>query len=279
MSIPAPDRIEIKHWGRAVIPRFLAGTAILSRLLFAPELAAQVHPDSGQIVGRLLDGLTLAPVVAAEVTLITSPIEAPVEAPARSITDEEGRFLFFSVRPGSCRLEIEHLGYGTQWTTIDVARGRTIDVEVHVAPEPVLLEPLKVEVYPRSRRLEHEGFYTRKELGSGHVFTRAELDDWRGSLSQNLQMVPGVYRYPGDSALVQMLFPGHYGLSMCAPTVFVNGWQDPSAIGFLDAYDPSQLEGVEVYRAWWEVPGKYRIRLYPSRLECGVILLWLREGG
>ncbi len=274
MSIRAPDRIEQR--GRTVIHRLLASTAIATLLLLPPELAAQVHPDSGQIVGRLLDGLTLTPVVAAEVRLITSLIETP----ARSVTDEDGHFLFSSVRPGSCRLEIEHLGYGTQWTTFDVPRGGTIDVEVHVAPEPVLLEPLKVEVYPRSLRLEREGFYGRKELGFGHVFSRAELDDWRGSLSQNLQMVPGVYRYPGDpDAFVRMLFPGSYGLSMCAPAVFVNGWRDPSAISYLDAYHPSQLEGVEVYRAWWEVPGKYRIRLYPSRLECGVILLWLREGG
>jgi hypothetical protein len=257
-----------------MIPRLLSGTAIVS-LLLVPELTAQVHPDSGQIVGRLLDGLALTPVVAAQVTLTTSLIDAPV----RSITDEEGRFLFTSVRPGWCRLEIEHLGYGSQWTTVDVPRGGTIDVDVHLSPEPVRLEPLHVEVYPRSPRLEREGFYTRKQHGFGHVFSRAELGDWRGSLSQNLQMVPGVYRYPGDSALVRMLFPGSYGLSMCAPTVFVNGWPDPSAISFLDVYHPSQLEGVEVYRAWWEVPGKYRIRLYPSRLSCGVILLWLREGG
>ncbi|MGD2154546.1 MAG: carboxypeptidase regulatory-like domain-containing protein [Gemmatimonadales bacterium] len=266
----------IERWGRAAIPRLLRGAPIVLVLLLPTELTAQVHPDSGRIVGRLLDGVTLTPVVAAEVTLSCSLIDVP----ARNVTDEDGEFVFSSVRPGWCKLEIEHLGYGSQWTTVDVPRGGTIDVDVHIAPEPVRLEPLRVEVYPRSRRLEREGFYSRKELGSGHVFTRAELDDWRGSLSQNLQMVPGVYRYPGDpDALVRMLFPGHYGLSMCAPTVFVNGWQDPSAISFLDAYDPSQLEGVEVYRAWWEVPGKYRIRLYPSRLECGVILLWLREGG
>jgi hypothetical protein len=257
-----------------VIPRLLRGTPIVLVLFLPPELTAQVHPDSGRIVGRLLDGLTLTPVVAAEVRLTTTLIDTP----ARNITDEEGRFLFASVRPGSCRLEIEHLGYGVQWTTVDVPRGGTIDVEVHMAPEPVLLEPLEVVVHARSRLLEREGFYRRKELGFGYVFTRAELDDWRGSLSQNLQMVPGVYGYPGDSALVRMLFPGHYGLGMCAPTVFVNGWRDPSAISFLDVYHPSTLEGVEVYRAPWEVPGKYRVRMYPSRLACGVILLWVRYG-
>jgi hypothetical protein len=274
MSKTAPDRIAQNR--RALIRRTLRAAAILSLPLFPPELAAQVHPDSGRIVGRLRDGLTLTPVVAAEVTLITSLIAVPV----RSLTDEEGRFLFSSVRPGSCRLEIEHLGYGTQWTTFDVPRGGTIDVEVRVAPQPVRLEPLLVEVYPRSPRLEREGFYSRKKLGFGHVFSRAELDDWRGSLSQNLQMVPGVYRYPGDTAaVVRMLaHPGPYGVSRCAPTVFVNGWRDPSVISVLDVYHPSQLEGVEVYRAWWEVPGKYRIRLYPSRLSCGVILLWLRDG-
>jgi hypothetical protein len=261
-----------KRWGNAVIPRLLRGTPIVLVLFLPPELTAQVHPDSGRIVGRLLDGLTLTPVVAAEVRLTTNLIDTPV----RNITDEEGRFLFISVRPGSCRLEIEHLGYGIQSATVDVPRGGTLDVEVHLAPEPVRLEPLEVVVHRRSRWLERQGFYRRKELGFGHVFGRAELDDWRGSLSLNLQRVPGVYRYPGDSAVIRMLFPGHYGLGMCAPTVFVNGWPDPLVISYLDVYHASELEGVEVYRAPWEVPGKYRVLLYPSRLTCGVILLWVR---
>jgi hypothetical protein len=252
----------------------LGCTAIVSVVLLPAELRAQAHPDSGRVVGRLLDGLTLTPVVAAEVRLTTSLLEAPV----RNLTDEEGRFLFSSVRPGSCRLEIEHLGYGIQWTTVDVPQGRTIDVEVHVAPEPVLLEPLQVVVHTRSRRLERTGFYRRKESGFGHVFGPAELDDWRGSLSANLQRVPGVYHHPGDDAVIRMLFPGHYGLRMCAPYVFVNGWPDPVVISHLDTFHPSALEGVEVYRTLWEVPGKYRVRISPTRLTCGVILLWVREG-
>ncbi len=259
--------------GSVMIPRFLGGALTVLVLLLPPELDAQVHPDSGRIVGRLLDELTLTPVVAAEITLITSLLEVPV----RNLTDEDGRFLFSSVRPGWCRLEIEHLGYGTQWTTVDVPRGRTIDVEVHVAPEPVLLEPLEVVVHTRSRRLERVGFYRRKEFGFGHVFGPAELDDWRGSLSSNLQRVPGLYHFPGDSALIRMLFPGHYGLGICAPYVFVNGWPDPVVISHIDVFHPSTLEGVEVYRAPWEVPGKYRARISPTRLTCGVILLWVRE--
>jgi hypothetical protein len=256
-----------------VIPRLLTCTAIVSTLLLPLELTAQVHPDSGQIVGRLLDGLTLTPVVAAEVRLITTLIEVP----ARRVTDEEGRFLFSGVRPGWCRLEIQHLGYGNQWTTVDVPRGGTIDVEVHVAPEPVRLEPLRVEVHLRSERLERIGFYRRKQFGSGHVFGPAELDGWRGSLTSNLEMVPGLQR--SVDGTIRMLFPGAYGLGMCVPTVFVNNWPDPVVVKHLDMYDPRGLEAVEVYRAPWEVPGKYRIRLYPSRLSCGVILLWVGGEG
>lgn len=271
MSKPAPDRIEQR--GRAAIHRLVAGTAIATLLLLPPELAAQVHPDSGRIVGRLLDGLTLTPVVAAEVTLITSLIEAPV----RTLTDDEGLFLFASVRPGWCRLEFEYLGYGNQWTTVDVPLGGTIDVEVHLTPEPVRLEPLRVQVELRSERLERIGFYTRKRFGSGHVFGPAELDDWRGSLTSNLEMVPGLQR--SVDGTIRMLFPGAYGLGMCVPIVFVNGWPDPAVVSYLDIYDPRGLEAVEVYRAPWEIPGKYRIRMYPSRPSCGVILLWLRDRG
>jgi hypothetical protein len=258
-----------------VVVRLLGGTALVSLLLVPPELAAQVPSDSGRIVGHLVDAVTLAPVAAAEVKLVTSLIETPV----RDVTDDEGRFVFPSVRPGSCKLEIEQLAYGTQWTTVDVPRGETIDVEVQVAPQPVLLEPLKVEVYPRSLRLEREGFYRRRDTGFGYVFGPAELGHWRGSLTQNLQMVPGVYRSIGDVPKIKMLFPGAYKLSWCVPTIFVNGWPDPVAIESLDAYQPSMLEGVEVYRTWWDIPGKYKILLYPSRLDCGVVLLWLRGEG
>ncbi len=278
MSVPGPGWMV--RWGGAVIPRLLRGTVILLALLLPAELTAQVHPDSGRIVGRLLDGLTLTPVIAAEVRLITSLNDVPV----RNLTDDEGRFLFSSLRPGSCRLEIEHLGYGIQSTTVEVPRGGTIDVEVRVAPEPVRLEPLEVVVHTRSRWLEREGFYRRKEFGFGHVFGPLELDDWRGSLTSNLEeRIPGLrHHYVADDtidATILMLFPGPYKLKekICVPTVFVNGWPDPVIVQNLDVYHASALEGVEVYRTALEVPGKYRVRLYPTRLDCGVILLWVRD--
>lgn len=259
--------------------RLVRGTVVVSVLLLPPELTAQVHPDSGRIVGRLLDGLTLTPVVAAEVRLITSLNDVPV----RNLTDDEGRFLFSSLRPGSCRLEIEHLGYGIQSTTVEVPPGATVDVEVHVAPEPVRLEPLEVVVHTRSRWLEREGFYRRKELGFRNtIFGPLELDDWRGSLTSNLvERIPGLRHHcvAGDTidATILMLFPGPYRLGMCVPTVFVNGWPDPVLVENLDVYQARELEGVEVYRLPLEVPGKYRVRIYPTRLTCGVILLWVRD--
>jgi hypothetical protein len=146
----------------------------------------------------------------------------------------------------------------------------------------VLLEPLKVVVRARLRSLEREGFYRRLEFGFGHLFGPADLDDWRGSLTSNLvERIPGLQHYADGT--IRMLFPlnapalSTVGLTWCVPTVFVNGLPDPVVVGHLNTYHPSALEGVEVYRTLLEVPGKYRVRMYPSRLKCGVILLWVRD--
>ena len=52
-------------------------------------------------------------------------------------TDLQGDFFFSDVEPGSYRIQIEHLSYGSVVDTVHLVAGRPLDVRFSLAPEPI----------------------------------------------------------------------------------------------------------------------------------------------
>lgn len=80
---------------------------------------------------------------------------ASVVLPARQerfVTDAEGRFSLDGVCPGSVEISVSHLSYGTTTLVREPTPGRPLVIEL--APRPIALEGLTVEVETVIRELE-----------------------------------------------------------------------------------------------------------------------------
>jgi hypothetical protein len=251
---------------------------MLCLLAFPPGvLAAQTN---GAIEGRVLDGMTEAPVTAVLVELL-GVSDQPV---SRATTDDAGHFSLASLRPGRYRLRATRVGYAQALTAaVELAAGDTLNVIVRLTVEPVLLPAL--EVVERSRRIDTDPvlgpFYHRLEqrLG-GYFITREEIDQRRASqvtdlLQASRAIVLGRPGFPGRAILITRTGRG------CAPMVYLDGIPltrsptDPAdAFDAVNMVHPSSVDGIEIYRGVASLPAEFG----GSTGSCGVVAIWTRRG-
>lgn len=230
---------------------------VLALLAFdAPGLAAQ------RVEGQLLDAETAAPVAGATVTLLAENGRAVRSA----LSDNAGRFALEAPAPGVYRLRAARLGYRpATGAPIDLAAGATLPVELRLSTRAVVIEPLTVTGEARSRRLESQGFYERKERFGPDGLKSALFLEQEDIERHNPFSVLDVFKQdmPG-------VFYGRNGLTMrrgCRPALFVNGWRTAA----LDVASPRSLAGIEVYTGL-AIPARYLL----DANGCGVILLWTK---
>jgi len=114
------------------------GTVLLLAL-FPITLVGQ---ESGTIQGRVTDVQTARPLV----TALVQATNSDGRVVASAITNLEGRYLI-SLQPGSYRLSVAALGYGSQpGATIQVAGGSAATVDFQIAPQAFELAPIVVSV-------------------------------------------------------------------------------------------------------------------------------------
>jgi hypothetical protein len=89
----------------------------------------------------------------------------------RTLTNAQGRFAINSLTPGVVVLRFARLGYSPRTATVIVQPGRTVEVAVTMAIQPLELAAIDVSV--RSRTLEQNGFYQRFDGVSVHNFHRS----------------------------------------------------------------------------------------------------------
>ncbi|RMH22742.1 MAG: hypothetical protein D6701_01140 [Gemmatimonadetes bacterium] len=227
---------------------------------------------SGRIVGRVVDYDTGRPVEAAEVKL---------DAGLRTVlTGQDGRFMLDDVPRGRHLLSIDHLAYGTVSDTVVVAF-ETLEIDAQLSQRAIEIEGLTVSV--RSRALEINGFYQRREEGLGAYITRADIERAaHTSINDVLATVPGVRLIPRRGGTGEMDIVLR---QRCRPIYVVDGQVMPP-VGFrIQDLVPRDIEGIEIYRSELEIPPQYRrprrdlstFGVVPTvSTPCGAVLIWTR---
>ena len=143
MKLPAPLR------GWLSVPVVLCLAAAATGMAAAGARAQDSIPPPAvdslgppfTLTGRILDGLSGSPVVAAV-------IKVP-ELKRYVQSNLDGRFHFADFPPGTWNIVVEQLGYRTSQGSVTVSDGNGLDIRL--APDPVAIEGLTVR--PRAEQL------------------------------------------------------------------------------------------------------------------------------
>lgn len=147
----------------------------------------------GRIVGEVRVSGQERPLAAARVRLGEDRVVS---------TDSAGRFRADGVAPGTHRVRVEYLGFGSQQALVRVPPGDTVRTTFFLQSDPVPLPELSVRVEGTEVTGKLAGFQRRRESGRGHYLTREEIERVPGNdLADALRDVPGlrVRPCPGGS--------------------------------------------------------------------------------
>lgn len=243
---------------------FRTALAALAALALASPLSAQV------IAGRVLDDISDQPV--GEVTVAALAGDSAV---AQARTGADGSYRMQLPAAGTYVLRAQRLGYGSMTTApVQVAAGATVQVDIRVAAEEVVLSAVEGtgRVERRSPRLETSGFYERQKEGFGRFLTAEEIEKRNAlEVTDLFRGIPGVRLIPSGVRDWQIIMSR--GGSNCEPRIFVDNLAMTTA-DLEDAVQPEHIAGIEVYRGSSEIPARWG----GSRASCGVIVIWTKVG-
>jgi hypothetical protein len=226
----------------------------------------------GNILGRVLDNRTGAPLAGASIRL---------QGTGRSaVTNTRGIFVLRDLPAGADTLRVELVGYADKVDPIQVVGGRAQDVQVRMATQPIELSPMLVTVQPRRWFSDRADVENRIERGNGIILTRADIEQRQPVLlGDALRGLPGVRVERSGGGVtaeyaVQLRGAATLTSAACRPMVWVDGrrWgADGSAFREIQGAD---LDVIEIYRGPAEVPGEFS----GGDARCGVVAVWTRRG-
>jgi hypothetical protein len=229
---------------------------------------------TGNLVGRVTDLVTGAPVVQAAVRLPGTELEG--------WTDGDGRFALADVPAGRRSLEVSHLLYGSKTDALRVRADSTVTLAVTLAAEAIELEPITVTVR-QYRTPGQAAFHERMARGMGRFVTAEDIERQQAyRVIDILRRVPGLGVTCGTPSVLGsgciIEFERARSLDArgrprtCPVQYFLDG--SPISQEILEALRPESIEGIEIYNGLSEVPP--RLRRGPDT-RCGVIGVWLKS--
>lgn len=241
-----------------------AGRATIALLLILLGFDVALSQDlRAGLRGRVRDAETAEPIVAATIT---------VRLPDREVvaySDQDGGFRLPGLRPGSVLLRVEHVQFEKAEWTVELVGGQTKVVDIALASEAYVIDPLEVEVAADvARRMR--GFNDRRDREKGHFLTRSDIEE-RDPIypSDLLRSMAGVRLMTEDTGDLRIVMGS--GRTACEAAVFWDG--SPMEAIRIDDYLPEHIEAIEVYTRFTNTPTPFRSRAR----RCGSVVVWSRE--
>jgi hypothetical protein len=217
----------------------------------------------GGIRGIVRDSMGLA-IIGAQIAISQSQLIVE--------TDDSGRFELAKVKPGMLSLRLRRLGYQPDTVELLVLAGKTIPVEVTLSRLMVSLTPVVITGHSDLTGWR-AGFYHRKNVGSGHFFTAADIDKRNPSrMSDMFQMLPSVRIVQTRGIIRNAIRFNRAG--GCAPLTFLDGAPLTAGEFDIDGLSPFSIAAFEVYTGSI-VPPQFHVA---AMRYCGAIVIWSKEG-
>ncbi|HYW11908.1 MAG TPA: TonB-dependent receptor [Longimicrobium sp.] len=258
-----------------------AGEKVAVEVRMAPR-AASVDPAAGAvplqrgITGRLVDDRTGQPVPNARIALLT----AREQGVSTAATDSAGVFHLGITTPGGYVLRAEPAGYRrTQSAVLTITPRDTVQVELRVATDAVVLAPLTVVAGAERMLRDHQlaGFEFRARAQPfGHFMNREQIQALNPfNATDALQQVPTVSVVGGGyDQTLWLPARAQPGVTRCRANVYVDGLLIRglgSSLTVNELARGSSLAGLEVYTSAVTAPGEFPP---VENRSCGVILIW-----
>lgn len=219
--------------------------------LFALTLAAA--PAAAQIVrGTVVDAEAGTPIAHAEVVLI----DEDGNAVQTSLSDGVGAFMLQAPKAGRYTLNVRHIAFVAVSTpVVDVMDLQIVDVQIRMSTAAITLDPLVV--------------VQRRSYGVGQIAEFYERADRYGKGGfGRIYFHEDIQRYIS----LRHLFMTLPRQASCGMPILIDGLPIDD-MRDLDAFaNPKDVEGVEVYRSWAQVPPEYQ----HLANQCGIALVWTR---
>jgi len=222
--------------------------------------------STATLVGKVVSAMSGGPLSGARVVLKTSGYGA--------ITDSSGDFRIRGIPAGFVdTLQVDLIGYANQSIPLKIKAGSTTRAVLSLSQTVLRVEDLHVEVRASPLRNSLTEFHRDQKTGMGYFITPDMIEQQNPTYASDiLRRVPGVTvaaQVNGKSE-VHMV---HSNLN-CYPTLYLDGALWPRHN--LDELNPSTVLAMEVYRGTSEIPSRF---MGMGRPDCGVIVVWTRQGG
>lgn len=258
-------------------------------LLGLTLIAGAAAHAQGSISGVVREDSTGRPVPSAEVS---------IDKPKRRVySDSAGRYALGKLGAGLYKVSVRRLGYLPSATLVRIEKDESREADLSVAPTAAELNAVKVAGASPARAVDFGEFEARRKLGFG-VFLdtltlrqneHRPLDNLLGTVLGVKVVQPPLCEgllFCGYVTTRRVAVGGRTATGTCAMAVMLNRavvsrggplaatHRDWSATFDLNAIPVSSLDGVEIYRSTAEIPDRFT----GMESECGLVVLWLRQG-
>lgn len=250
----------------SAVARGCAVVAVAATLVGLPVVpsAAQSSRGVGVLAGVVRDS-SGARLVGAELTVEHSRV--------RGYSNDTGGFRLLGVEEGSGAVRVRRLGYTPTTFTFQVTAGQTTMQDVVLARVPVEIQPVVVSAQaPPTYSGWAAKFYERRDRGGmGRFITREDIERRRAlRVTDLLRSIPGVTIRSSPWAANTVFLRNQ----RCPPFVWVDNAPAMSGYVDVDAFEPSTLEGIEIYHSASNIPAELSVPR--DRMACGMLVLWTK---
>jgi hypothetical protein len=256
--------------------------ALTAAMLVAPsQSSAQAPSGSSVLSGRVTQaGDTTIAVGGAEVEIVGTAL--------RRYANDEGRFRFEDMLPGTYELRVRRLGYEPASLRVVLEGGRSYEQAVALPRHPHALTEVRINGQMLKVPARFEDVYARAAHEHGTFFTRKDIERLNPFDVQSLLMLVPTVNVNDRGVGFQRCQAGLSGLSIfnrqsslatlqgAKVQVYIDGTRytmnpTDSVRDVLRLVTPSDIEAMEVYTGVARIPAEF------LNDACAVIAIWTRS--